>query len=182
MIKDGDCDTTGETVTPLSDTQFEDQNLAIFTSAKERLLFYRQEIHQEVTSLAQRTNAFFTAQSFLVIAYCSAMNNSNPHWGNIYTLYVPVLLTIFGIFNCINSYLEISSVYRALDHWQEKQDSLLNSDVVIGHAFDEQPLFTQSYYANKAHRYSVFFSRRSTVLLVVLWLILGGITLYFHYW
>ncbi|SEQ49266.1 hypothetical protein SAMN05216522_103208 [Rosenbergiella nectarea] len=162
--------------------EFNDKSLALFSTARERLTFYRQEIHQEISSLAQRTNAFFTAQSFMVIAYCSAMNNTNPHWGDLYTLYIPVLLTIFGVFNCVNSYIEISSVYRALDHWQDKQDCLLNSDIVIGQAFDERPLFTQQYYANKAHRYSIFFSRRSTILLALLWLVLGGITLYFHFW
>ena len=69
-----------------------EQETRIFASAKERLDFYRSEIHFETTNLSSRTNAYLTAQAFLVIAYASSMANLNPQWGVIFTMVVPVPL------------------------------------------------------------------------------------------
>ncbi|SFQ80139.1 hypothetical protein SAMN05216578_10432 [Halopseudomonas formosensis] len=69
-------------------------DVSIFGSPRDRLAFYRREIHHEISNLSGRTNTFLTAQSFLVIAYASSMGNTNPDWGPLFTLVVPALLAL----------------------------------------------------------------------------------------
>src|SRR5690606_18990380 len=71
----------------------------IVRTARVRLELYLREIHHEISNLSERTNTFLTAQSFLVIAYASSMGNTNPDWGPLFTLVVPALLALFGIFS-----------------------------------------------------------------------------------
>ncbi|RMM74311.1 hypothetical protein ALQ72_05588 [Pseudomonas syringae pv. maculicola] len=42
----------------------DEQQVKLFGSPKERLDFYRREIHYETTNLSNRTNAYLSAQSF----------------------------------------------------------------------------------------------------------------------
>src|SRR5690606_18253394 len=79
-------------------------DVSIFGSPRDRLAFYRREIHHEISNLSGRTNTFLTAQSFLVIAYASSMGNTNPDWGPLFTLVVPALLALFGIFSSISAW------------------------------------------------------------------------------
>ena len=67
-------------------TDHSEHNAKIFGSPKDRLDFYRREIQYETTILANRTDAYLTAQSFLVIAFVSCMGNLNPEWGKLFTM------------------------------------------------------------------------------------------------
>lgn len=58
-----------------------EHNARMFGSPKERLDFYRREIQYETSILANRTDAYLAAQSFLVIAFVSSMGNLNQGWG-----------------------------------------------------------------------------------------------------
>lgn len=71
-------------------------NKQLFGTPKERLDFYRKEIQFETGILSDRTNAYLGAQSFLVIAYASAMANRSPEWGHLFTLVVPAALALLG--------------------------------------------------------------------------------------
>ena len=80
-------------ITPSTPEHEIDQtNERMFGTPKERLDFYRREIQYETTILANRTDAYLAAQSFLVIAYASSMANANTQWGDLFTLVVPALL------------------------------------------------------------------------------------------
>jgi len=74
-------------------------DVLLFGTPKDRLDFYRREIQYETTLLSNRTNAYLTAQSFLVIAFASSMANLNPEWGELFTLVVPSLMAVLGIFS-----------------------------------------------------------------------------------
>ena len=69
----------------------------MFGSPKERLDFYRREIQYATSILANRTDAYLAAQSFLVIAFASCMANLNPEWGKMFTLVVPPFLALLGV-------------------------------------------------------------------------------------
>ena len=47
----------------------------VFDSPKERLTFYRSEIHFESTLLASRTSGYLSSQSFLIIAFASSIDS-----------------------------------------------------------------------------------------------------------
>ncbi len=82
-------------------TVADEQQTKLFGSPKERLDFYRREIHYETTNLSNRTNAYLSAQSFLVIAYASSMANMNPEWGVMFTLVVPPMLALLGLLSTL---------------------------------------------------------------------------------
>lgn len=154
---------------------------ALFPGYRDRLSFYRQEIHYEINSLLMRTNSFLTAQSFLVIAYGSCMANSNPQWGAQFTLLAPLILSLFGILSSLNASPGIHATYRIIDHWQSKQDHLLNSNPEIGVVCDDSPLFNTCSFNKRSYRYSLYFSMRTPWMFIVLWLLLGSLTLWLHW-
>ena len=84
------------------------QGAEVFDSPKERLNFYRSEIHFESTLLASRTSGYLSSQSFLMIAFASSMANTNPDWGSLFRLVVPSILALLGPV-CQTLVLELSS-------------------------------------------------------------------------
>ena len=148
-------------------------DVSIFGSPRDRLAFYRREIHHEISNLSGRTNTFLTAQSFLVIAYASSMGNTNPDWGPLFTLVVPALLALFGIFSSISAWPGIRASCDIVDHWQHKQIQLFNCEPVIGPVYDDAPLFSawESTYGGQGK--ALKFYKRSPWLFGGFWMVLG---------
>ena len=152
-------------------------DVSIFGSPRDRLAFYRREIHHEISNLSGRTNTFLTAQSFLVIAYASSMGNTNPDWGPLFTLVVPALLALFGIFSSISAWPGIRASCDIVDHWQHQQIQLFNCEPVIGPVYDDAPLFSawESTYGGQGK--ALKFYKRSPWLFGGFWMVLGGFAL-----
>ncbi|MBY8931981.1 MULTISPECIES: hypothetical protein [Pseudomonas] len=154
-------------------TDHSEHNAKIFGSPKDRLDFYRREIQYETSILANRTDAYLTAQSFLVIAFVSGMGNLNPEWGKLFTLVVPAILAALGILSSLNAWPGIRAAYEIIDHWHYKQSELLRSEPVMGLAYDESPLFSEMESTHKGYRKSLLFSMRAPWLFMGFWLVLG---------
>lgn len=120
----------------------DEQQVKLFGSPKERLDFYRREIHYETTNLSNRTNAYLSAQSFLVIAYASSMANMNTEWGAMFTLVVPPMLALLGLLSTLFAWPGIRAACDIIQHWHHKQSQLLLSEPVIGLTYDDSPLFS----------------------------------------
>ncbi|EKS6645720.1 hypothetical protein QCD58_004613 [Enterobacter hormaechei] len=159
----------------------QDRQHVIFPGYRDRLFFYRTEIHYEVNALLLRTNSFLTAQSFLVIAYGSCMANLNPQWSQLFTLLAPLILALFGLLSCLSAAPGISATYRIIEHWQYKQDLLLNNNPEIGAVCDDAPLFNSHPFRKRSYRYSVYFSMRTPWMFFALWLSLGTLAVWLHY-
>ncbi|ADR60562.1 Hypothetical protein, conserved [Pseudomonas putida BIRD-1] len=129
----------------------------MFGTPKERLDFYRREIQYETTILANRTDAYLAAQSFLVIAYVSSMGNLNQSWGEMFTLMVPAFLALLGVLSTLNAWPGIRAAFRIIEHWQMKQSHLLRSEPLMGLAYDESPLFCEAETSQAGHRKSLLF-------------------------
>ena len=161
----------------LTDTVAEEalteHNAKMFGSPKERLDFYRREIQYETTILANRTDAYLTAQSFLVIAFASCMANINPEWGKSFTLVVPPFLALLGVLSSLNAWPGIRAAYDIIDHWHFKQSQLLDSEPVMGLAYDESPLFAEMESSHKGYRKSLLFSVRTPWIFATFWILLG---------
>ncbi|ROZ86229.1 hypothetical protein EF096_03575 [Pseudomonas neustonica] len=155
-----------------------DPALQMLTTPKERLDFYRREIFNETGNLANRTNAYLTAQSFLVIAYASCMANSNPHWGELFTLVVPTTLAVFGILSSFSAWPGIKAACDIIDHWYAKQSGLLQHESAFGQAYDEFPLFSDWESTFSGQRKSLAFSKRSPWLFCGFWIFLGFFALW----
>lgn len=150
----------------------------IFGTPKERLDFYRREIQYETSLLANRTNAYLTAQSFLVIAYASSMANLNADWGAVFTLVVPTLFVLLGIISSLHAWPGIRGSATIVEHWHYKQDQLLRSDPKFGHAYDDSPLFSEQEASKDSAYKSLLFSLRSPWLFIVFWAVLGAFSIW----
>ncbi|GFM66228.1 hypothetical protein K5D34_21430 [Pseudomonas cichorii] len=146
----------------------------MFGSPKDRLDFYRKEIQYETTILANRTDAYLTAQSFLVIAFASCMANLNPEWGKLFTLFVPPFLALLGAMSSLNAWPGIRAAYEIIDHWHYKQSELLRSEPIMGIAYDESPLFNEHESTHKGYRKALLFSMRTPWIFAVFWILLGS--------
>ncbi|MGG2397259.1 hypothetical protein ACJRW5_09960 [Pseudomonas sp. SH1-B] len=166
---------TSRIVTPSAHAaqQADHAQTLIFGTPKERLDFYRREVQYETSLLAGRTNAYLTAQSFLVIAYATSMANSNPHWGAVFTLIFPALLALLGVISSLHAWPGIRASATIVKHWHYKQEQLLRSDPEFGHAYDDSPLFSEQEASSDSTYKSLLFSLRSPWLFVVFWSVLG---------
>lgn len=153
----------------------------LFGTPKERLDFYRKEIQYETAILSNRTNAYLSAQSFLVIAFASSMANVNPEWGKLFTLVVPPLLAVFGLVTSVHAWPGIRSAYEIIDHWHFKQSQLLASEPAMGAAYDESPLFSERESSRSGWRKALLFSMRTPWLFSVLWTLLAVFSVYAQY-
>lgn len=154
---------------------------AIFDTPKARLDFYRQEIQYETTLLSNRTNAYLSAQSFLVIAYASSMANLNPEWGKTFTLVIPPILALLGIVSSMHAWPGIRAAYDIIDHWHFKQNQLLRADPVMGMAYDDSPLFSEHEAQEKGFRQSLLFSVRTPWIFTVFWVVLGVFSVWLQF-
>jgi len=161
-----------------SDDELTERNAKLFGSPKERLDFYRREIHYETSILANRTDAYLAAQSFLVIAFASCMANLNPEWGKLFTLVVPPFLALLGVLSSLNAWPGIRAAYDIIDHWYYKQSELLRSEPVMGMAYDESPLFCERESTHKGYRKALLFSVRTPWMFATFWVALGIWALY----
>ncbi len=97
---------------------------------RDKLSFYRAETMQEWTLLSARLGTLITSQSFLVSAYTISLGNTNPKWGERFTLYYPLLLAVIGLSITLYSYPAITAAVRVIELWHKKQGRLflLNPD------------------------------------------------------
>ena len=163
---------------PLPVQSSDEDDPLLFGSPKERLDFYRREIQYETSLLSNRTNAYLTAQSFLVIAFASSMANLNPEWGKLFTLVVPCLMALLGIVSSLNAWPGIRAAYLIIDHWHFKQSNLLHSKPAMGLAYDESPLFNELESSHKGFCKSLLFSMRAPWLFMVFWVLLAAYAFY----
>jgi hypothetical protein len=164
--------------TPQSNAQTEAAEAMLFGSPKDRLDFYRREIQYETAILSNRTNAYLSAQSFLVIAFASSMANMNPEWGKLFTLVVPPFLTLLGLICSMHAWPGIRAAYEIIDHWHFKQSQLLHSSPAMGMAYDDSPLFSEHESSEKGYRKSLMFSMRTPWLFSGFWFLLGAFSIY----
>jgi len=163
---------------PTAEETLTEHNAKMFGSPKERLDFYRREIQYETSILANRTDAYLAAQSFLVIAFASCMANLNPEWGKLFTLVVPPFLALLGVLSSLNAWPGIRAAYDIIDHWHFKQSQLLISEPLMGLAYDESPLFSELESSHKGYRKSLLFSVRTPWIFAVFWVLLGSYAFY----
>lgn len=155
-----------------------EEEVRVFESARARLEFYRREIHFESSLLSNRTNAYLSAQSFLVIAYASSMANMNESWGRLFTLVVPILMVLLGLVSSMHAWPGIRASYEIICHWQFKQRQLLASEPAMGQAYDDSPLFSDWENNRKGHHASLLFSLRTPWIFSGFWVMLGVFSLW----
>jgi len=85
------------------------------SEAFSRLQFFRGEVQCEAAQLNNRISALLTAQSFLLIAYSSAMNN-NSDWGTWFLLRALLIFAALGIALVVNIRPSIRVFLEVIKH------------------------------------------------------------------
>lgn len=152
----------------------------LFESPKERLIFYRSEIHFESSLLAERTSAYLSSQSFLMIAFASTMANSNPDWGNLFRLVVPAVLALLGLITSLHAMPGIKSNFEVIERWHQKQAELLQREGRVGILpNNESALFGEGDSPAGGRRYkrTLLFSLRTPLIFALVWSVFGTLCL-----
>lgn len=153
----------------------------VFDTAKERLAFYRSEIHFESTLLADRTSSYLSSQSFLMIAFASSMANSNPEWGPLFRLVVPAILSVLGLITSFHAMPGIKANFDVIERWHQKQAELLQLEGQAGLlANNESALFGEGSSPVGGNRYkrTLLFSLRTPIIFGTVWLLFGLLCLF----
>lgn len=160
------------------------QGAEVFDSPKERLSFYRSEIHFESTLLASRTSGYLSSQSFLIIAFASSMANTNQEWGSLFRLVVPTVLAMLGLITSLHAIPGIRASYDVIERWHQKQAELLQTEGQVGLLPNrDSALFGEgnSPAGGKRYKRTLMFSLRTPVIFGSVWTLLGVfcVVLYF---
>lgn len=109
----------------MTDLSPEQQNVSCAPiSESELLAFYRAEIRFESEVVNGRLHALLASQSFLVIAYATAMTGSTKRWGDNMVLLIPPLLAVLGFMLALLAWPGIRAAYAAISKWEAKEHSL----------------------------------------------------------
>lgn len=156
----------------------------VFDSPKERLTFYRSEIHFESTLLASRTSGYLSSQSFLIIAFASSMANTNPDWGSLFRLVVPTVLALLGLVTSLHAIPGIRASYNVIERWHHKQSELLQLEGTAGLLpNNDSALFGEGNTPAGGERYkrTLMFSLRTPVIFGSVWAVLGAFCIVLHF-
>jgi len=161
------------------------QGAELFDSPKERLNFYRAEIHFESTLLASRTSGYLSSQSFLIIAFASSMANTNPEWGELFRLVVPAVLAILGLITSLHAIPGIRASYDVIERWHHKQGELLQTEGQVGLLPNhDSALFGEGNSPAGGERYkrTLMFSLRTPIIFGGVWALLGVFCVVLHFY
>ena len=97
-------------------------------SDSELLSYYRREIKFQSDLLSSRLNSLLTSQSFLLIAYASAMSGLIGHWQDPFALVFPPVLAVLGLVLCLQAWPGIRAGYAVIALWHRRERELLTRD------------------------------------------------------
>jgi hypothetical protein len=92
------------------------------------LRYYRAEIKFQSELLGNRLGSFMTSQSFLLIAYASAMSGLIGQWQNVFALLFPPCLALLGIILAFSALPGMRAAYIVIEQWHRRQFDLLQRD------------------------------------------------------
>lgn len=105
-----------------------DMDAAQRDDSADLLARYRSEIRFESELLSNRLNSFMSSQSFLLIAYASAMSAAHGRWQHPFTLALPPALAALGIVLALYARPGINAAYTEIRLWQEQERELLGRE------------------------------------------------------
>ncbi|MBB2203270.1 hypothetical protein [Gluconacetobacter tumulisoli] len=143
------------------------------------LAFYRSEIRFESEVVNGRLQALLGSQSFLVIAYATALTGANNHWGNTLLLIGPVLFSLLGFVLALMAWPGIRAAYAAIAKWEEKERALHGRCSYLVN-FTLAANEDDSLDMTRRNQEGALFAHRAPIVFVVAWTIFGIIPFYLY--
>lgn len=142
-------------------------------TSHEMLSFCRSEIRYQSDLLSSRLSSLLTSQSFLLIAYASAMSGLIGQWQDPFTLVFPPVLAVLGLVLSLQAWPGIRAGYAVIGLWQQKERHLLagNSDLneldyfPSPHGNERKP----DEWLNKRSKEGALFTRQAPLVFTIAW-------------
>jgi hypothetical protein len=124
-----------------------------------------------------------SSQSFLVLAYGTAMSGLIGHWGEPLALAFPPFLALLGLTLFLEAWPGINAAYAVLDDWQQRQGELLtgNRDLTellpppLARTGDETDQTAQ-----RRFQQGTLFAKQAPWIFAVAWCYFGALPIVFY--
>ncbi len=157
----------------MSDKDIEDTKL-------KKLEFYRSEIQHEYTLLYSRVSTYVTSQSFLTIAFASAMGNRSAAWNDMFSFWFPLILSLIGIITSITVRGGVNGAVESIALWHLKQMKLFENDGFMDdYSISKQPR-KNSNPVDAKHRHILEFAQIMPYVFLAAWCLFGILDVYMH--
>ncbi len=145
-----------------------------------KLEFYRSEIQHEYTLLYSRVGTYVTSQSFLTIAFASAVVNRSAGWSDFFSLWFPILLSLIGIVTSIAVRGGVNGAIQTIALWHIKQEKLFENDPWMSdYHVGSQPA-QSSKSADAKHGRILEFAQIMPYVFLVAWILFAFLDIYLH--
>ena len=145
-----------------------------------KLEFYRSEIQHEYSLLYSRVGTYITSQSFLIIAFASAMSNRNAAWNDFFSLWFPILLSLIGIVTSLTVRGGVNGAIETIALWHVKQNKLFENDPLMNDYYVYKQPEWSSKSVDAKHRRILEFAQIMPYVFLVAWLLFALLDIYLH--
>ena len=149
------------------------------------LKHFRSEIQFESTLLSNRLSSFMSAQSFLVIAYSTAMSGALDRWGSVFTLAFPPALSLLGVALSLHAWPGIKAAYEVIEQWHARESDLLEGDEVLqayrAKGSERWTEGTAASVSGSRFRKSNLFAINAPWIFGIAWCFFGGLAVVLHF-
>lgn len=150
----------------------------------DQLKYYRDEAQFAIQQLNSRVSAYLTSQSFLLITYGSAFNNGNEDWGDLFTLVMPLILSVMGLALTATIRPGILASLEVIHGWHERQRALIREypalhrfNLNVGKQGGDALEMTED---SASHRRSIQYAPMVLGIMLLTWVVLAGLAVYLH--
>ncbi len=145
-----------------------------------KLEFYRSEIQHEYTLLYSRVSTYVTSQSFLTIAFASAMSNRSAGWNDLFSLWFPILLSLIGIITSVTVRGGVNGAIETIALWHVKQNKLFENDALMDdYRVIRQPGRNRNP-LDARHRHILEFAQIMPYVFLTAWCLFGLLDILLH--
>lgn len=145
-----------------------------------KLQYYRSEIQHEYTLLYSRVSTYVTSQSFLTIAFASAMNNRGSGSNDMFSLWFPIVLSLIGIITSVTVRGGINGAIQTIALWHVKQDALFANDASMDDYYVIMESSNKKDPIDKKHRRILEFAQIMPYVFLIAWCLFAVLDIYLH--
>jgi len=147
------------------------------TSRAAVLNYYRSEIRFETEVVNARLNALLSSQSFLIIAYATAISANASDWRKAVITLLPPGLALLGFTLAASAAPGIRAAYVAISRWEGREHSLHQQCATLS-PFNLGNEELESRDMAKRSREGALFAKRAPLAFMVAWAAFLGLSIY----
>ena len=145
-----------------------------------KLDFYRSEIQHEYTLLYSRVSTYVTSQSFLTIAFASAMSNRSSGRNDTFSLWFPIILSLIGIITSITVRGGVNGAIDTIALWHIKQNNLFENDFFMDDYRVTRATAQKKSPLDVKHRRILEFAQIMPYVFLIAWILFAAIDIWLH--